>query len=186
MALTVQLGGSGTRPCLYDMVLSSIRSACVPRRINPNYYYGYPSEFDDYYDDDVDLSNLPYDCYGDCVDMDKLPFDDYGDDADLLYPQGVIKPSVSGGKSGKVIWFYPDYHAEDDRLEYDDLVSFVDFCRDESIQLPLTFYTEYSRAGVNSIHCCLDPLMRSVGRKVLCHGMSYGDLFYEVCDACEL
>ena len=186
---------SNLRGMLDGSIISLLHSH---NRINPDvmdslmakaYYDGGWADYCSFEDFVAQTSNFYDDGHG--MDDEHLDYDDdIMDDNDcFLYPPGVIKPKNKNGgggnKKSSVIWYYPDYHAEDDRLEFDTLQSFTDFCKDESIQVPLTFYTEYGKCK-HGMHCTLDPFMRSVGRRTISYGLSYGEMFYEVCDAEEL
>lgn len=177
------------RSQLSDMVVHSLSAPVHYERIDPDIYASLLAQgyYDNSWDDWVDYRDYHDDFDG---------YDDYGnDDSSLLYPPGVVTSKKgkgkgkgkgkSTGKNGlKVIWFYPDYHCEDDRMEFNGLLEFSEFCKDEGYQLPLSIYTELDKCG--SLHCCLDPFMRSVGRMHITHARSYGEMFYEVCDAEEL
>lgn len=132
--------------------------------------------------------------------------DDYGNDGpsedDFLYPLGVVVPSrKKGGKKGgkkkiekeenfRTIWYYPDYHAEDDRLEFNGMAEFQEFCNGECMKIPLDMYKAYEDAKKHKskygFHCTLDPVFRQVGRKNIVYGLTYGEMFYEACDSDEL
>ena len=84
----------------------------------------------------------------------------------------------------KVIWFYPDYHSKEDRLEFNTLKEFSDYC--ESMGYWLTSVVEEEIRYRYESHCCLNPQSERIGLlEVMCEH-SYGEMFYEACDASEL
>lgn len=86
--------------------------------------------------------------------------------------------------SGKVIWFYYDYHYKDERLEFNSLKDFNDFCLGMGYDVPK--YVGDDLAYRSESHCCLNPLSVSKGDLEIMSEDSYGNLFYEACDVSEL
>lgn len=84
----------------------------------------------------------------------------------------------------KTIWFYPDYHYKDDRLEFNSLKSFDKFCAKEGYSVPK--YVESDIVYLSESHCCLNPLAEKEGILEIMAEESYGEMFYEACDASEL
>lgn len=84
----------------------------------------------------------------------------------------------------KTIWFYPDYHYKDDRLEFNSLKSFDKFCAKEGYSVPK--YVESEIVYLSESHCCLNPLSEKDGILEIMAEESYGEMFYEACDASEL
>lgn len=84
----------------------------------------------------------------------------------------------------KVIWFYPDYHYKDDRLEFNSLKSFDKYCSENGYHVPK--YVEYDIVYRSESHCCLSPSAEKEGLLEIMSEDSYGDMFYEACDASEL
>ena len=85
---------------------------------------------------------------------------------------------------GKEIYYYPDYHDKDNRLEFNSLKSFNDFCEDNGYKLPEHIANAIMYRRIS--HTCLSPLAREYGEyEIMCED-SYGSLFYEVCDESEL
>lgn len=165
-----------------DMVRSSILSAAKKRghgRVSPELmnmmiaqaYYG--GELDDWGDWQASMDSLMD--YGD----DDLPPDFGSPSDDLPFDDDDDVPK------GSRIWFYPDYHEENDRMEFDKFIDFVDFCKGEGYTIPLDFYNEYPKFKY-SVHCTLDPFMREAGRSVLSYAASYGEMYYLVCSCEEL
>lgn len=84
----------------------------------------------------------------------------------------------------KEIWFYPDYHCKDDRLEFNSIKEFSDYCENQGYFV--------SREVANDLawryesHCCLCPESEKVGLLEIMSEHSYGEMFYEACEEHEL
>lgn len=84
----------------------------------------------------------------------------------------------------KHIWFYPDYHCKEDRIEFCTLKDFNDYCDS------MGYYV--SNEVTNDIiwryesHCCLNPESERLGLLDIMTAHSYGDMFYDACDEAEL
>lgn len=111
--------------------------------------------------------NTPYS--GDEEDANEVGYDDLGSD---------------GIESGKVIWFYPNYREKDDRLEFNTLSAFDEFCADEGYSVPPYVGERIAYRRVS--HCCLNPSAREDGIFEIMSEESYADMMYEACDVCEL
>lgn len=85
---------------------------------------------------------------------------------------------------GKEIYYYPDYHDKDSRLEFSTLKAFNDFCDDNGYSIP----THISNLLIFNrvVHTCLHPQSREYGLYEIMAETSYGSLFYEVCEGVEL
>lgn len=84
----------------------------------------------------------------------------------------------------KTIWFYPDYHYKDDRLEFNSLKSFDKYCTKMGYNVPNFVVSEL--AYLSESHCCLDPQAEKEGVLEIMVEHSYGEMFYEACDVSEL
>lgn len=84
----------------------------------------------------------------------------------------------------KTIWFYPDYHYKDDRLEFNSLRSFDKYCSKMGYKVPSFVVSEL--AYLSESHCCLDPKAEKEGVLEIMVEHSYGEMFYEACDVSEL
>lgn len=89
-----------------------------------------------------------------------------------------------GIEDGKVIWFYPDYNDKDDRLEFNTLSAFDEFCCDEGYVVPPYIGERIAYRRVS--HCCLNPSAREQGIFEIMAEESYADMMYEACDVSEL
>lgn len=84
----------------------------------------------------------------------------------------------------KAIWFYPDYHYKDDKLEFNSLKAFDKYCAQNGYSVPK--YVESDIVYRYESHCCLNPLSEKDGILEIMSEHSYGEMFYEACDASEL
>ena len=84
----------------------------------------------------------------------------------------------------KSIWFYLDYHCKEDKLEFNSLKEFSDYCTSMGYFISQEVLNDISWRYES--HCCLDPRNRSIGLDDVVCEHSYGELFYSVCDEEEL
>ena len=157
-----------------------------------NSYSNYVWE-DDEYADMHDYWNRVFQCYDE---------DDYVD-ADVVYPYnyslGKKKKHKKSRKKDddyvsyissdydseyKEIWFYPDYHCKEDRIEFNSLRDFDEYCYENGYVM--TNDVSDKIIWQYESHCCLDPRNRSIGLNDVVCEHSYGELFYSVCDEEEL
>lgn len=116
--------------------------------------------------------NVPYS--GDEENLDEYNLDDVDID--------FTTDDYDDGQ--KEIWFYPDYHEKDDKLEFNSLKEFSDYCED------MGYFV--SKEVVNDIswryesHCCLCPESEKQGLLEIMSEHSYGEMFYEACEEYEL
>lgn len=82
------------------------------------------------------------------------------------------------------IWYYPNYSVKDDRLEFNTLRDFDDFCCDEGIHVPSNIAEDIAYRPIS--HTCLNPYARTSGVRELFAAESYADMVYEVCNVDEL
>ena len=90
----------------------------------------------------------------------------------------------NGISNGKEIYYYPDYHDKENRLEFETLDGFNDFCAENGYVVPEHIAHEIIYRRVS--HTCLRPDAREYGRYEIMAEDSYGTMFYEVCEANEL
>ena len=90
----------------------------------------------------------------------------------------------NGVTDGKEIYYYPDYHDKDSRLEFSTLKAFNDFCDDNGYVIPSHVSNQIIFNRVS--HTCLHPESRNYGVYEIIAETSYGNLFYEVCESNEL
>jgi hypothetical protein len=85
---------------------------------------------------------------------------------------------------GKEIYYYPDYHDKENRLEFSTLKGFNDFCETNGYSIPKYVSTKliYNRV----VHTCLRHDGVQYGIYEIMAETSYGSLFYEVCEDSEL
>ena len=84
----------------------------------------------------------------------------------------------------KEIWFYPDYHCKEDRLEFNSLKDFSDYC--DSMGYWVDKQVEYDISWRYESHCCLNPESEKIGLLEIMTEDSYGNMFYEACEESEL
>ena len=106
----------------------------------------------------------------DVDEFDYTPYEELDDD------NGVL--------DGKEIYYYPDYHDKDSRLEFTTLKAFNEFCEDNGYSVPTHVSNQLLFNRVS--HTCLHPSSREYGLYEIMAEESYGSMFYEVCDASEL
>ena len=85
---------------------------------------------------------------------------------------------------GKEIWFYPNYRDKYDKLEFNTLKAFDDFCADNGYVVPP--YIAENIAYRRISHTCLRPDAREDGIFEIMAEESYADMMYEACDVKEL
>lgn len=105
-----------------------------------------------------------------CLDV-HVPYSGYEENPDEV------------GDSYHVVWYYPNYNDKDDRLEFDTLKDFDDFCLDEGILVPPYMFQELINHRVS--HVCLNPICMERGIKELIVSGTYQDLLYNVYDLGE-
>ena len=111
--------------------------------------------------------NTPYS--GDEDDPDEVGYDDL---------------STNGIDDGKEIFYYPNYNNKEDRLEFNTLKEFDDFCADYGYVVPPYLGEEIAYRRVS--HVCLNPIARGYGMFEIMGAESYADMMYEACDVDEL
>lgn len=85
---------------------------------------------------------------------------------------------------GKEIWYYPDYNDKYNKLEFNTLKEFDDFCADNGYVVPP--YTAENIAYRRVSHTCLRPDAKDDGIFEIMAEESYADMMYEACDVREL
>ena len=85
---------------------------------------------------------------------------------------------------GKLIWYYPDYRNKSDKLEFNTLKEFDDFCADYGYVVPPYVAEQIAYRRIS--HVCLNPIAREHGIFEIMAEESYADMMYEACDIKEL
>lgn len=80
----------------------------------------------------------------------------------------------------KEIWFYVDYHDKEDRLEFNSIKEFDDYCESMGYYVPPTVAADIEWRYES--HCCLCPDSERIGLMEVICGKTYGDMYYEACD----
>ena len=114
----------------------------------------------------------------------NTPYSGREEDPDEVQYSSYDELDSDGINDGKLIWFYPNYHDKDDRLEFDTLSAFDDFCADEGYSVPPYVGERIAYRRVS--HCCLNPSAREQGIFEIMAEESYADMMYEACDVTEL
>jgi hypothetical protein len=99
-------------------------------------------------------------------------------------PREVDDYDATGIEDGKEIWFYPDYSNKHDRLEFNNLNDFSEFCAEQgyNVEADVGMAIAYRRIS----HTCLDPELRDEGVFSIVAEESYGDMRYAVTPVQEL
>ena len=95
-----------------------------------------------------------------------------------------VEVDDDGIVSGKEIYYYPDYHDKENRLEFSTLKAFSDFCDSNGylISEEVSKKLIYNRV----VHTCLRSDSSQYGMYEITAETSYGTMFYEVCENSEL
>ena len=86
--------------------------------------------------------------------------------------------------NGKEIYYYPDYHDKNSRLEFSTLNAFNEFCMDNGFSVPEHVANEIMYRRIS--HTCLRPDAKVYGLYEIVAEESYGVMVYEVCEPSEL
>ena len=85
----------------------------------------------------------------------------------------------------KEIWFYADYHDKEDRLEFNSVDDFLSYCTSMGYYVSNDVISDLKWRYES--HCCLSrESQEEYGLFEVVTEHSYGELFYEVCEASEL
>ena len=90
----------------------------------------------------------------------------------------------NGLTNGKEIYYYPDYHDKNSRLEFSTLNAFNEFCMDNGFSVPEHVANEIMYRRIS--HTCLRPDAKVYGLYEIVAEESYGVMVYEVCEPSEL
>lgn len=88
------------------------------------------------------------------------------------------------GSVAQHIYYYPDYTDKTDRLEFNNLKEFDDFCVNNDFGVPPYIGERIAYRPVS--HCCLNPLSKSRGIKEIMAEESYADMMFEASEILEL
>lgn len=92
------------------------------------------------------------------------------------YSQGFID-EASDGNVPQYIFFYPDYKDKTDKLEFNSLKEFDDFCSSNDFLVPPYVGERIAYRPVS--HVCLNPGAKERGVDEIMGSESYADMFYE-------
>ena len=116
----------------------------------------------------------------------NVPYSGYEDDPTEYNLDDISFKTTSYDEDSdyKEIWFYPDYHCKDDKLEFNSVKEFSDYCEKQGYFV--------SKEVANDLvwrfesHCCLCPESERIGLLEIISEHSYGEMFYEACEEQEL
>ena len=89
-----------------------------------------------------------------------------------------------GINDGKLIYYYPNYRNKEDRLEFNTLKEFDDFCADYGYSVPPYIGEQIAYRRIS--HTCLNPMAREYGGFEIMAEESYADMMYEAVDVSDL
>ena len=96
------------------------------------------------------------------------------------YTQGFIDETcIEEGEDSvtQYIWFYIDYHDKSDKLEFNSLKEFDDFCAKNDFVVPPYIGERIAYRPVS--HVCLSPKAKDKGINEIIGEESYADMFYQ-------
>lgn len=82
------------------------------------------------------------------------------------------------------IYFYEDYHNKYDRVEFNNLFEFDEYCKELGFSVPAYVAEQIAYAPIS--HCCLSPMAKEQGVLEVMREETYGEMFYEACETSEL
>ena len=82
------------------------------------------------------------------------------------------------------VYFYEDYHNKYDRIEFNNLFEFDQYCKELGFSVPEYVAEEIAYAPIS--HCCLNPMAKEEGVLEVMREETYGEMFYEACETSEL
>ena len=82
------------------------------------------------------------------------------------------------------IYYYPNYQDKYDRIEFDSLIEFDEYCQQEGFLVPPYIGEKLAYKPVS--HCCLNPYARERGVLEIMAEESYADMMYEACEETDL
>lgn len=82
------------------------------------------------------------------------------------------------------IYFYEDYHDKYNRVEFDNLFEFDQYCKEMGFNVPSYIGEQIAYAPIS--HCCLSPQAKEQGILEIMREETYADMFYEACETSEL
>ena len=107
-------------------------------------------------------------------------------DIDVPYSGNEEDPDELGavGGNGNKIYYYPDYHDKYERIEFDSLIEFDEYCQEEGLAVPPYIGEKLAYNPVS--HCCLNPIAKERGVLEIMAEESYAEMMYEACEEAEV
>lgn len=81
------------------------------------------------------------------------------------------------------IYYYPDYNDKYERLEFNSLIEFDEYCQEEGFCVPPYIGEKLAYKPVS--HCCLNPYAKERGVLEIMAEDSYANMMYEACEVTE-
>ena len=82
------------------------------------------------------------------------------------------------------IYFYEDYHNKYDRIEFNNLFEFDQYCKELGFSVPDYVADQIAYSPIS--HCCLNPMAKEEGVLEVMREETYGEMLYEACETSEL
>jgi hypothetical protein len=100
------------------------------------------------------------------------------------YSQGFIDEADDKEDMDYHIWFYLDYHDKTDKLEFNSLKSFDDFCSSNEFVVPPYVSERIAYRPVS--HVCLNPGAKERGVNEIMGAESFADMFNEAVEELQI
>jgi hypothetical protein len=106
-------------------------------------------------------------------------------DINTPYSSNYIDDTETGDAlENNKIYFYEDYHNKYDRIEFNNLFEFDQYCKELGLSVPAYVAEQIAYSPIN--HCCLNPTAKEQGVLEVMREETYGEMFYEACETSEL
>jgi hypothetical protein len=112
----------------------------------------------------------------------KKTYDEAIEDITRPYSQGFIDEDDELFEK-KIIYFYPEHSNKTDRLEFNDLKEFDEFCEKSDFSVPPYVGERIAYRSVS--HCCLNPNMKKRGVYEIMGAETYSEMFFEAVEELE-
>ena len=114
----------------------------------------------------------------------KKDYDGAMEDITRPYSQGFIDEAEDDEfLEKKFIYFYPEHSNKTDRLEFNDLKEFDEFCEKSDFCVPPYVGERIAYRSVS--HCCLNPNMKKRGVYEIMGAETYSEMYFEAVEELE-
>ena len=103
---------------------------------------------------------------------------------DINTPYSGFEEDPDEVSSDCTIYYYPDYNDKYDRIEFNSLLEFDEYCQQEGFCVPPYIGEKLAYKPVS--HCCLNPCAKERGVLEIMAEDSYANMMYEACEETEL